>query len=66
MTLSAGNVTSVKVLDGDITFKLPDQSECVKFCADGRVFVRGEHVDTNQEIWAGMKVWLQSATAYHP
>ena len=46
-------------MSGDIVFSLQDQTECLRFACDGRCFVRGELVDTNQEIYAAFCAWLR-------
>lgn len=36
-------------------------TEMMKFCSNGDVYIKGEKVDNNQEIYDTFKKWLYSA-----
>jgi hypothetical protein len=46
---------------GPFVFSFPD-GEFLRFCADGRVFVRGELVHDNQVIYSAVAAFFQRAT----
>lgn len=48
---------------GSFKFNMPDGNVVLQFDPDGKCFVRGELVETNQEIWLAFKEWLAAATA---
>jgi hypothetical protein len=39
-----------------------DRRECVRFSPDGKVYVRGELVEENKQIWEAFKAWLVSSS----
>jgi len=44
--------------DGSIVFRMADGVEVLRFDPDGKVFVRGHHVDSNELIYAEFRHWL--------
>lgn len=44
-----------------LSFKYNGQ-EVLRFDKDGSVYIRGEKVDTNQEIYSALKDWIEIAT----
>ena len=46
---------------GDIIFRLGDTTEVMRFNGDGTVFVRGEQVDSNREVYMAFRWWLSNA-----
>ena len=51
--------SSASEVEGNLVF-LSGNLEVLKFCPNGKVYVRGELVDRNQEIYAEFKRWLAS------
>jgi hypothetical protein len=49
--------------EGDIRFDSKG-IEMMKFCPDGKVYVRGEQVDDNQEIYKTFLTWMRAAGAF--
>lgn len=45
----------------DFIFRTADGTEMMRLCKSGNCYVRGELVETNQEVWAGFKAWMESA-----
>ncbi len=41
-----------------IVFYLPEGREALRFESDGDVFIRGEKVDSNVEVYEQFKSWL--------
>lgn len=46
---------------GSIIFRLADRREMIRFDHDGKVYVRGEQVDDNHEIYRHLRRWLRLA-----
>lgn len=46
---------------GNIIFELGTGGEVVRFSPNGKVYVRGELVEDNLEIWSGLRDWLVAA-----
>ena len=46
---------------GSLQFLLADGREMMRFDHDGKVYVRGEEVDDNREIYRHFRRWLQIA-----
>ena len=51
---------------GSIIFLLADGREMMRFDDDGKVYVRGEQVDDNQDIYMHFRRWLQLACITPP
>lgn len=59
---AGGNVTFAPGCgkpSGNIAFLLEDGREMLRFDDNGKVYVRGEQVDDNQEIYTHFRRWLQ-------
>ncbi len=39
-----------------------DRRECIRFSPDGKVYVRGELVEENKQVWEAFKAWLASSS----
>lgn len=57
----AGEGTEKVCAGGSIIFQLPIHTEFLKICADGKVYVKGELVDTNQQLYVAFKAWMDRA-----
>ncbi len=51
---------------GSIIFNLVDEREMIRFDDDGKVYVRGEQVDDNKDIYFHFRRWLQLACITPP
>ncbi len=51
---------------GNIVFILADEREMIRFDDNGKVFVRGEQVDDNKDIYMHFRRWLQLACITPP
>jgi hypothetical protein len=49
------------ISEGDFTFTV-GKTDFITLCPDGRVFVRGEQVDDNKEVYAAFRQWLFDAS----
>lgn len=65
MTIGAGGNVTISPGDGappgGIIFQLADDHEVLRFDHDGKVYVRGEEVDDNAEIYVHLRRWLRLA-----
>ena len=69
LTHAGGNVTFSPgdgKPPGNIAFLLAGGREMLRFDHDGKVYVRGEQVDDNQEIYMHFRRWLQLAHIIPP
>lgn len=57
ITVSAGKGTP----GGSIIFEQANGEEAMRFDGDGKVFIRGEQVDDNIEVYAAFRYWLSTA-----
>lgn len=46
--------------DTPLTIVIGSSKEMMRFEADGRIFVRGEQVDDNKEVYKAFREWLES------
>lgn len=47
---------------GNIILELGhERRECIRFTPDGKVYVRGELVEDNKEVWEAVKAWLAAS-----
>lgn len=66
MTDKRASVRSAELSPGDLTFSLREDEgvpeEVLRFCAGGKVYVRGELVDDNKEIYRAFKEFMEEVS----
>jgi hypothetical protein len=65
LTISSQNSPTIGLQPRNISFyfTLPDQPvPILQFCEDGKVFVRGEQVDDNLQIYAAVRTFFERST----
>lgn len=51
-------------MEEGIVFKIqpPQGQELLRFCANGDIYIRGERVDSNQDVWLRLQALMDSAS----
>jgi hypothetical protein len=60
LSITVPTSTTIATLTPDLTFYMPgdENEEALRFTEAGEVYVRGELVDSNPEIWEAVKAWM--------
>ena len=56
------NLFELPIVEKNLVFALCGGEEVLKFCSDGKVYVRGELVDDNIKIYNSFREWFDKVS----